>query len=163
MGAVRIRWRALARVAVIAVAGIAALQALPDLLKPPAPPPLARDVGLPRVAALPKQSRGSLRTLEVQKEPRDRERQRAGAGRALPPDVISSVPHRHVKRKPRRESEPSRTKPRPPRATVLTPSPPAPEPPTSPPASIPIEPPPPPAPSATPPAPTDGSEEFAPH
>ena len=36
--------------ALVAVAALLALQLLPALLKPPEPPPLAADVGLPRVS-----------------------------------------------------------------------------------------------------------------
>ena len=35
--------------AIVAVAALLALQALPDLLRPPQRPPLGKDVGLPRV------------------------------------------------------------------------------------------------------------------
>ncbi|HEX5929805.1 MAG TPA: hypothetical protein VFY48_10470 [Solirubrobacterales bacterium] len=49
MGTVRIRWKGLGKVAAAAVAGLLALQALPGLLRAPQPPPLAPDVGLPRV------------------------------------------------------------------------------------------------------------------
>jgi len=40
----------MARVAAVAAAALLALQALPGLLRPPEPPPLAPDVGLPQVA-----------------------------------------------------------------------------------------------------------------
>src|SRR6478735_492685 len=49
MRGVRVRWAGAAKVAALAIAALVALQTLPELLKPPAPPPLAEDVGLPRV------------------------------------------------------------------------------------------------------------------
>src|SRR3954451_10335951 len=49
MRRVRVRWTSAAKAAAIAVAALVALQALPALLKPPEPPPLAADVGLPKV------------------------------------------------------------------------------------------------------------------
>jgi len=50
MGGVRVRWRAVGKAAAIAAAGLAALALLPSLARPPVPPPLPRDVGLPRIA-----------------------------------------------------------------------------------------------------------------
>src|SRR5262245_15060260 len=51
MGAVRVRWSTLARWVGGGLALLLALQALPPLLRPPAPEPLAADIGLPRVRA----------------------------------------------------------------------------------------------------------------
>src|SRR5919106_916856 len=46
----RVRWSAAAKGALLVGSGLLALFALPGLLKPPEPPPLPADVGLPRVA-----------------------------------------------------------------------------------------------------------------
>src|SRR5215218_3168702 len=130
----------------MAVAGfvVIALQALPSLLRPPDPPPLAPDVGLPQPA--------------VRDAVRKRAPERVRGEAALDPAraVISGRPRRRRKhRRPKRL------------APIAEPLPPAPEAPSSPP-------PPPPAPGPTPapaaPEPTpsapppagDGSEEFAP-
>jgi hypothetical protein len=163
MGGVRIRWRALAKLAALVVGAVAALQVLPALLKAPAPPPLARDVGLPRVKPAPVQTRGSFPTHEVDKEPRDSQaRHRA----ALPPDVISSLPRRHHAPKPKTKRSQRSKAPK----TLLVPKPvTAPPPPIESAPPAPVEPPPPPAPAPPtplpqpPPPPADGSEEFAPH
>ena len=49
MGAVRVRWSTLARWVGGGLGVLLALQALPSLLRPPAPEPLAADIGLPRL------------------------------------------------------------------------------------------------------------------
>src|SRR4051794_6230582 len=48
MGNLRVRWPAVARRLGAGLAVLLALQTLPSLLRPPSPPPLAADVGLPR-------------------------------------------------------------------------------------------------------------------
>ena len=45
----RVRWSAAGKATLVAVVALLALRLLPPLLKPPEPPPLAADVGLPRV------------------------------------------------------------------------------------------------------------------
>src|ERR1700679_494078 len=49
MSGVRIRWMTLGKGMALAGVGLLALQVVPSLLKPPAAPPWAGDVGLPRV------------------------------------------------------------------------------------------------------------------
>jgi len=157
MGGIRVRWRALAKLVAIVAAALAALQLLPDLLRPPVPPPLARDVGLPRVKVEPSAKRQQVAGQEpVARKP-------------LPRDVISSVPHRHVAPEPGRMAakKPGANRHRHPAPPV--PSAPAVETPPPPPAESPppVSTTPAPPPSPPPPAPTqppgDGSEEFAPH
>jgi len=48
MWGLRIRWRRVARTAAIVVVGLIALRLVPTLLRAPEPPPLGRDVGLPK-------------------------------------------------------------------------------------------------------------------
>lgn len=50
----RIRWVGIAKGAVILAAVLLTLQVLPDLLRPPQPPPLEADVGLPRITSAPR-------------------------------------------------------------------------------------------------------------
>src|SRR5215213_10279916 len=50
MGAIRVRWLTLARGAGAALAALLAVQAVPALLRPPPPEPLAPDIGLPAIA-----------------------------------------------------------------------------------------------------------------
>ncbi|HEU5252902.1 MAG TPA: hypothetical protein VFU16_06225 [Solirubrobacterales bacterium] len=142
MGAVRIRWSSAARAAIVAVAALIALQALPSLLRPPEPPPLAEDVGLPRVVPhlepAPPTSRFESAPLEDKGATKPRT-ELPGA------DVISS--------------KPKRQKSKPPRSAPSVPAPVAPPPaplPSPPPVVYEDPAPPPPAP------PSDGSEEFAP-
>src|SRR5215218_3362481 len=143
----------MAKVAAVAVVTLLAVQALPGFLRPPEPPPLEPDVGLPQV---------------VPTEPSPSPAARAAGpvsdrGLSLPGESSRSSPPaaetRTIDEKPSRRS-PSRHKEQlPPAATPLPPPAPAPEPvapvPVPPPAPVPV--PPPPAP------PSDGSEEFAPH
>lgn len=155
MGAIRIRWRALGKVAAIAVAAVAVLQALPKLLQPPAPAPLARDVGLQGIEVERRPAkRVEFLSHTESKSPRRRPRA------SLPPDVISSVPHRRAKPQKTREAsqpQPRRNSPKPSGSSppAASPTPESPPPATA--SPVPIEAPPPPEP------PSDGSEEFAPH
>ena len=107
---IRIRWKALGKGVALAVAGLLALQVLPALLKPPEPPPLGADVGLPRVA--------------VEAEPAPRPTAPAGAARtqAAPAQLarsrdlttkVSSNPKSHRHRKPHPTSQPPAPHPRP--------------------------------------------------
>ncbi|HET7443787.1 MAG TPA: hypothetical protein VFJ57_03935 [Solirubrobacterales bacterium] len=157
MGAVRIRWRALAKVMVIAVGVVLALQALPGLLQPPAPPPLAKDVGL-RGVVVERDRAKRVEFLPHTESKSPRPRPERASREPLAPDVISSVPHPHLKLKAKHRSPKPRGAPPPAAAS-------APEPPLAAAPPTPIEPPPPPPPpppaGADPPA--DGSEEFAPH
>ncbi|MGH2940623.1 MAG: hypothetical protein ACRDPE_21160, partial [Solirubrobacterales bacterium] len=50
----RIRWRGVARVAAVVVVGLVALRLVPTLLHAPEPPPLGRDVGLPKAEPAPR-------------------------------------------------------------------------------------------------------------
>jgi len=124
-----------------------ALQALPHLLRPPEPPPLAADVGLPRVISAAEPS-GSGPHRPPLPEPRiKRSPVRSGVGPAEV--VIASEPRPKRHRRPRAVAVPA--PPAPPVAATAEP----------PPAPTPVPPPPPaPGPSAPP---SDGSEEFAPH
>ena len=143
MARVRIRWKALGKGVALAALGLLGLQLLPSLLKPPEPPPLAADVGLPRIAI---------------------ERQPVAAA----PELNEARARPRKNRQPQRRPEPrTNREPRP-----ITPSPASPSPPPAPPQSAPIleqspAPAPEPAPVSAPPpapepAPTDGSLEFAP-
>ncbi len=150
------RWAGATRVAALAIVALLALQALPDLMKPPAPPPLSTDVGLPQ--AIPEDAEPEQHRTPVPLRPKfdavrmkGKRKQKAEGDGAVGPvrAVISSKPqHRRRRRHPQ-----------PPAA-----APPVPEPP---PAAAPdYSPPPAPAPAPPPhsPAPPgDGSEEFAPH
>jgi hypothetical protein len=145
---VRIRWAVLAKVAAIAVGGLAALQVLPGMLRAPEPPPLAADVGLPRVAANARFQRDEIRAKgTADREPRARRPARDRKGGPAASAVIGSAPRRHG-RTPKPAPDPA--------------------------ALAPIQPPavsPPPAPivaaesdlPAAPESPNDGSVEFAPH
>jgi len=161
MGQLRIRWGWLARGVGILAGGLVALQVLPGLLAPPEAPPLAADVGLPRVA------RGGAAAVPAERaedalahEPNQKPKPRPSRGIAAATAVIGTTPRRHARR-PRRKSPPRKPTPRaapaptPPRSAVPAPPPAAPPPPSEP---APVTPPP-----APPPAPEDGSLEFAPH
>ncbi|HEY5976932.1 MAG TPA: hypothetical protein VIT85_03660 [Solirubrobacterales bacterium] len=111
---------------------------LPGLLRPPGPPPLDPDVGLPRVMA-------------TASEPAPRPAPEADIGRARAVAV--------TREQPTPEIGPSRERTGPP---AVEPAP-VPPPPAAPPAPPPAAPAIAPAPSPAPTAPGDGSEEFAPH
>ena len=142
MGAVRVRWSALARWMGGGLAVLLAVQALPPLLRPPPPPPLAADVGLPRVL------------------PSDPAAQPAGVALVSP---ARALPARHRADRRDRRRAPGRERHTEAGARLVGEGPavvaPAVEPATAPPPP-PVTPAPPPAP---PPPPADGSVEFMPH
>jgi hypothetical protein len=180
MGGVRIRWRGLGKVVLVLVGGLLALQVLPSLLKPPAPPPIAADVGLPQVEVQqpeegsPQPSDSSRPFSTRHPEPRPIERRHhPKAGRRGQLSVKVSSKPRRKRHRPHRELPESRSSapasagaPAHPAGSPPVPSPPpAPEPSSPPPTPLPA-----PAPSPIPPPPSepsppanDGSEEFAPH
>src|SRR3954465_3500688 len=95
MRGARGRWAGQAKVAGIAAALLLSLQALPALLRPPQPPPLGADVGLPQVVPAPEEP--------PPPEPRFEEHRRRAKGATGSPTaaVISSRPrpkHRHRRR-----------------------------------------------------------------
>jgi len=141
VGQLRIRWGWLARGAGVLATGLIALQVLPNLLAPPEAPPLAADVGLPRVGAGVERVPSISREPEPAPEPAAPAPAPARGGISAATAVIGTTPRRH--------------KPRPRAPAPLPAPPPPPEP-----APLAPAPPPPPAP---PPAPEDGSLEFAPH
>ncbi|HET7589061.1 MAG TPA: hypothetical protein VFK14_02580, partial [Solirubrobacterales bacterium] len=53
MAGVRVRWAGVGRAAAIGVVALVGLRLLPGLLAPPGAPPLAKDVGLPRLVGPP--------------------------------------------------------------------------------------------------------------
>src|SRR5262249_52984059 len=145
----RVRWSMAGRVLLAAGVVLLALRAAPALLKPPAPPPLPADVGLPRVAVAPPR-REPVRSRAMANANLGRGgsggegRRRAGAAEG-----------RVRAHKPRHPSarDSAKGKPRPPTRRQ--------DPPVIPPVP-PSEPPPPPVPAAEsppPPAPGDGSME----
>src|SRR3954454_19793464 len=147
MRGIRVRWASAAKAAAVAAVAVVALQALPSLLKPPDPPPLAPDVGLPQVVPAERAPEAAAPKLSFQKH-----RMRAKGTR-----------------RPRREDDPAKARFQTHEigAKGTTELPPAPEPPTYVPPPAPA-----PEPAAAPVAPTavpsppppvgDGSEEFAP-
>ncbi|HWO83021.1 MAG TPA: hypothetical protein VNM38_04435 [Solirubrobacterales bacterium] len=152
MRGVRVRWAGIWKVAAVVAALLLSLQALPALLRPPEPPPLGADVGLPRVVPAPEEPPPPEPPSRRRRLEKHRKRAKGAEGLAAV-DVISSrprpkPPHRH-RRRPR-----------------FKPAPEQPPPPAAPPEQVPYEPPPAPGPPpvpAPPPAPAgDGSEEFAP-
>jgi hypothetical protein len=159
MGQLRIRWGWLARGAGVLAGGLLALQVLPGLLAPPEAPPLAADVGLPRVIPI-----DGRKAVPPERAIGAAERQPGKAPEPVPPDgvsaataVIGSTPRRYREGSHRggRRREQNEVRARPPR-----PAPPPATPPTPPPAT------PAPGPEPAPPeparAPEDGSLEFAP-
>jgi hypothetical protein len=134
MGAVRVRWSTLARWVGGGIAVLLAVQALPPLLRPPPPAPLAADIGLPRV-----------RTPDPAVQPTGVAR--VSPARALPARRRRRLGRRRAPgRKPHFEAEARTEGP-----AVVAPAAPPPPPVTSAP------------PPAAPPPPTDGSVEFMPH
>src|ERR1044072_4332135 len=166
----RVRWGAAVKGAALIVAALLALQALPGLLKPPDPPPLPADVGLPRgggstparcVRCLPGQER-----QKGERAPRKRDSggwRRGGVHspvwrlrRERSHNSHRKVPLPGAARKAGEGAPPRRQDP--PAATPPAESDPSPTPALPPEAAAPpLEPAPP------PPAPDDGSMEFAPH
>jgi hypothetical protein len=166
MAGVRIRWRGVARAAAIVVVGLIALRLAPSLLRAPEPPPLGRDVGLPK-------AKPASKPVRVVRKPRPKVHRRdvpdAPAAKAT---IGTRTRHRrkfhqqHPNPSPRAHERVAKMKP--------SPAPePAPEPVESAPPPAPeYVPPPPPEPVPAPipkptPAPAsvpgDGSQEFAPH
>ena len=151
MTGLRIRWSIAGRVVLIAVIGLLAL----SLLRPPAPPPVPADVGLPKVAVTQPQ-REAVRP-QAMTDPNlgrvvsggdDRLRAEASEGRAR-----AHSPNRPSARRSAQPKPSASTRRQDPPATAPVPLPEPPPPPVPPP-----EPPPkPPSP------PDDGSMEFAPH
>jgi hypothetical protein len=149
---VRIRWRGVARVAAIVVVGLIALRLVPTLLHAPEPPPLGRDVGLPKAEP-------SAPTPIVRPKPPKPHRRSVPDAPATTAKIGTRIRHRH---KHRRHHE----HPTPPSKPTLEPVESAPSPT---PAYVP-EPAPEPVPAplpepqpATRSVPGDGSQEFAPH
>lgn len=158
----RVRWQSAVRLGALVASGCLALAAGPALFRAPDPPPLARDIGLPRVVRAPDE--------------------RSGAPPFAFNDAIASPPipgrqprsrhhdpgtHRHGRptRKPAADAAADGTPPGSPAPKVSAP--PLPPTPTPAPTYIPATPQPPPAaspaPAPAPPPAGDGSEEFAPH
>jgi hypothetical protein len=147
----RVRWSAAGKVAVAIVVGVLALRAVPALVQPPEPPPLAADVGLPRSVVGARPERGSRLW-------------RIGAQRT----AAMAVGGARAVARPRRDGRPgpdgemSSSAGRKPGTPIAGPGPtppapgPAPEP-------LPVAPAPAPEPAPAPPPPSDGSEEFSPH
>jgi hypothetical protein len=145
-------------VAAILLVGLVALRFVPTLLHAPEPPPLGRDVGLPRA-----------KPVRIARAPVERKEHRKAHRRTVPDapaataHIGTKTRHRHKHRHLRKHRSPP---PEPPPTPVEPSSPPTPEyaaPPSAEPAP---EPPPTPLPEP-PPAPEsvpgDGSQEFAPH
>jgi hypothetical protein len=154
MASVRIRWRGVARAAAIVVVGLLALRVVPGLLRAPEPPPLGRDVGLPRASAAPVKP---VRAVTKPK-PREKKKTRVLPDRAASVAVIGAH-HRHRVRRHRRGTMPG---PEPVESTApAVPEYVPPPPPETPPAAAPELPAAPPPASST--TPGDGSQEFAPH
>lgn len=143
--------------AVALAAGLVALQVLPGLLRPPQAPPLAADVGLPRVAGAEREL--VIREAEPKPRPQPKPKPLRAHGLSAATAVIGTKPRRRVpKRRPVESLSHTERKSPAPSQPVPTP---APEPP---PYAPPPEPEPVPAPAPDPPPPpSDGSVEFAPH
>src|SRR6188474_3245965 len=156
----RVRWSQAAGALACGAFVLLAFQLGPELLQPPEPPPLAPDVGLPRVGVAP--------TLAVE---RSREvRPRRNLGRVVRGGGVRRRAEASEGKAPkRRPSRPSARRSAQPKPSTPTPrqdppaSPPDPEPiPASPPEPSSVVPPSP-EPTPAPAAPEDGSIEFAPH
>jgi hypothetical protein len=144
------------KLAAAGAGALAALAALPGLLRGPEPPPLGRDVGLPleRDVGLPGvgvtgtgERRHSAFSVPDTENALGRERHRRDPLR-------QRHPRRH--RPPHRHPQPAPEPPPPPEPEA------APEPAAPPPVPEPVAPPPPPPPPAPVPPVEDGSAEFAP-
>jgi hypothetical protein len=163
MGAVRIRWRGVARVAAIVLFGLVAVRLLPGLLRAPEPPPLAADVGLPKVApVVAPVADAAPHTRTRPRRPRRKPHPRPVRDAPAASAVIGS--HRKPRIERHREHLKRRShKPLPAAAKAPESPPPPPHEYAPPPAPAPIpEPLPEPEPAPAP-TPDDGSEEFAPH
>src|SRR3954466_5655987 len=109
MRRVRVRWTSAAKAAAIVVAALVALQALPARLKPPEPPPLAPDVGLPQpiVKDAEPELHQQIHPAEVEVDAvRRRELERPRGMAALSPATVVSRSGRRLHRK-RRHPEPT--------------------------------------------------------
>src|SRR3954453_8912192 len=154
----RVRWTSAAKATAIAVAALVALQALPALLKPPEPPPLAPDVGLPQrvVKDAEPELHQQIHPAEVEVDAvrrRELERPRGKAG--LGPAKVVSRSGRRLHRK-ERHLKPMRVSTPTPAAAMHEPA-------TYAPPPAPVSSAPAPKPAASAPVPVgDGSEEFAP-
>ncbi|MGE0066747.1 MAG: hypothetical protein AB7T48_05275 [Solirubrobacterales bacterium] len=167
MGAIRVRWRGVGKVAGLAAAAVVGLNVLPGAFAAPQAPPLAPDVGLAGVAGTSGAPPVIVREAEAEPEParkrRPKPKPRPSRGVAPASAVIGTTPRRHEL-----EPEARRRCPNGDLASVCEPkSPPAPAPPPPSPAPEPVVPAPPsepvPVPAPPQPAPEDGSMEFAPH
>jgi len=172
VGGLRIRWVTLGKGMALAGVGLLALQVVPSLLRPPKPPPLAGDVGLPRVKVEPADveapPKAETPSPTMPKPRRHRHLPKSKNHPGLRGGTASSkpTPRRHLRKK-------KKPKPKQMAAPERSPAAPAPPPPSSPPASSPpptLEPSPAPPPASSPPPPpepapsaNDGSVEFAPH
>jgi hypothetical protein len=79
----RIRWDAAAKWAALAIVCLVGLHALSSLLRPPAPPPLPADVGLPHVQVKPNARPARLGSLSAGASSSSRTAEgRAGDGKA---------------------------------------------------------------------------------
>jgi len=142
MGAVRVRWSTLARWLGGGLAVLLAVQALPSLLRPAPPAPLAADIGLPRIRAGDPAVRpaGVARVSPARALPArhraDRHSRRGASGRKRPVEAGARPGGK----------DPATVAPA---VEAATPPPPPPASPAPPPAP--------------PPPPTDGSVEFMPH
>jgi len=142
MGAVRVRWSTLARWVGGGLAVLLAAQALPPLLRPPPPAPLAADIGLPQVRAAepPARPAGLARVSPARALPARRLGARRGRRRAAGRKRPIEAGARLVGEDP----------------VVVAPA--------AEPVAAPPPPPVTPAPApAPPPPPADGSVEFMPH
>jgi hypothetical protein len=184
MANVRIRWRAAGRGAAIVIVALVVLRVVPGLLRAPQPPPLGRDVGLPKASPPPidpvrevtKQAAQHHKSSRTHRRlPRSTVRARTVPDVPASNAVIGSRRHhrrrspqnpRHHRAAARPKSSSSKASAErtasPPRAVPGKVAPPPPEalssPSTEPAPAPPVEPSP--APPATP---GDGSQEFAPH
>jgi len=170
MAGLRIRWRGVARAAAIVAVGLIALRLVPILLRAPEPPPLGRDVGLPRAGRAAAIVQPPRRAVEGRRKSAPQSRPSLHAAPAATAVIGIRTPrHLHHRsppaHKPGTRATPSPA-PKPPPEPVERTPPPAPEyvpPPAPEPAPAPTPAPLPSPPSAPRSVPGDGSEEFAPH
>jgi len=155
----RIRRRGALRALAAALACGLAAKALPALLEPPRPPPLAADVGLPSVArqAVPP---------SLDRPPAPPVRVRVSAGRPVKTPHAARFRHDHVarplQRRRRRRRDPGEPMPAAPAPAPQPPSPPPVAPAPTPAVVVPPAAPAPSPPPRPPASPGDGSQEFAP-
>jgi hypothetical protein len=161
---VRIRWRGVARVAAIVLVALIGVRLLPGLLRAPVPPPLGRDVGLPKakpVAASRPVVRESIRAVPEPAGPKTVRRRRSKIVPDAPAATAKLGTRTRHRRHPHPPPSPDRPTPEPRSEPVETTPPPAPEyvPAPAPEATSEPLPEPPPTPRSTP---GDGGQEFAP-